>query len=271
MDEQKRLELKEEVEKYTYVIHCYDIDGVCYNSGSATAFTEDGFLLTPLHVPHPELFNETIFYGMDNTKVKEVIESNLNDPIKIMGKSVKDEEFIEYELGTNYYLMFFSCFNKPFLLDVAVLRPKKDLKDVPHVSILEGRAGSCSSVLMAGFSTEARKAFDFSDEVCGMFEEKPPIVFKHGMVASAQTLRVVDIGDVKEFCFNVYYIDNQVNEGFSGGPVVNSDGELLGIITTRVGVTIKNISDDDELQYFEVTAGSALSISPPKLIKRGIK
>ena len=57
---------------------------------------------------------------------------------------------------------------------------------------------------------------------------------------------------------DVFYVDNQLHRGASGGPVVNRDGELVGIITQRAITSVAFRETPD----LKVPSGSTVAVSP---------
>ena len=89
------------------------------------------------------------------------------------------------------------------------------------------------------------------------------IMIKKGMIGGVHKVNIsgnCDIpGLVKEVKVQgaVYWIDNGSNHGASGGPVINFDGKLIGIVCEK-GLTNQSITDDLSLK---VPSGATMALS----------
>ena len=62
----------------------------------------------------------------------------------------------------------------------------------------------------------------------------------------------------------VDYIDNGMHSGASGGPIVNDNGEVIGVISKRAVTRISSFNR--EIPSLEIPSGSTLSVSPKTII-----
>src|SRR5690625_1128234 len=62
----------------------------------------------------------------------------------------------------------------------------------------------------------------------------------------------------------LYYIDNVMHSGASGGPVSNKSGKVVGVITKRAVTSVSY--PDLEYPNKEVPSGSALAVTPSTII-----
>ena len=62
----------------------------------------------------------------------------------------------------------------------------------------------------------------------------------------------------------IYHIDNGMHSGASGGPIINSKGEFVGIITHRAVISIK-ILVEDKLMKMDTPSGNTYGIGTSAL------
>jgi len=92
------------------------------------------------------------------------------------------------------------------------------------------------------------------------------LMVKSGMVGYSDSLEADPDGSGRrKLDVGVYYIDNIMHSGSSGGPVVNLQGQVLGTITKRA---VTRVSYPDlAIPNKEVPSGSALAVATYTLIE----
>lgn len=88
---------------------------------------------------------------------------------------------------------------------------------------------------------------------------------KSGMIGFTDDI-IIDLGNTENFklVVGVDYIDNGMHSGASGGPVVNSECEVIGVISKRAVTRIS--SSNREIPILEIPSGSTLSVSPNTIL-----
>jgi CBS domain-containing protein len=83
------------------------------------------------------------------------------------------------------------------------------------------------------------------------------LMVRSGMIGN---ISGVDINE--EYSGHIFYIDNALHPGASGGPVMNYDGKMVGIITERA-ITSVPYEDTPNLR---VPSGAAVALTPRIII-----
>lgn len=209
------------------------------SSGTGIIVREDGTLITAKHVIEKE--NVGVYYG------------------KITAKGL-DTEQIEYRpviTGFKFDINFPDYIN-PISIDLTILKPTAALKkNSDFIPLCDNLVEIGTDVIMAGFPDDINLPLNFLD---ALNQNNPEIakakktineqfkfyfrqlMFKHAMVGHIQEIKlnncdVSTLGLKNLTKINVtgatYWIDNHLTYGGSGGPVVNLNGELLGIICEK--------------------------------------
>lgn len=255
----------EKLLRTTYVVDVYQ-DGELYSSGSAYCFHEQGFLATAGHV----ITNRT-----------PIREEDWKDPgLKVLARIAGGKE-AAYEVamcGMN--LAWEGVLVRSLQVDLAVLRPSEPRSGVEHLGWHTTRRPVGTRVLMAGFPDEMEPPLRFTEAVDpgnpgfrDSAEETAekirkvgqiPMV-KSGMVGYSDSVKVdLDGSGSRVFDVGVYYVDNAMHSGASGGPVVDLSGKALGTITHRA-VTKVPFPELEEPNK-DVPSGSALAVATYTLV-----
>lgn len=207
------------------------------SAGTGVIVKEDGTLITAKHVIESE---KGIYNGKILVKGVDTGQIEYQPVIYGFGFDVNQPEFIE-----------------PISIDLTVLKPVEKLSNVEYIKLFDGIAKVGTDIVMAGFPDDIKLPFDIikklKTENSTMAEAKNAIdfrfnyffrqlMFKSGMVGHCQKIHLNNC-DVRKLAINeldkinvvgaTYWIDNHLTYGGSGGPIVNLDGELLGIICEK--------------------------------------
>lgn len=249
------------LERTTYALEVYQGDEM-YSGGSAFCFHEGGFLMTAAHVV---------------TGRTPIREEDWRDPeVRILART-SEGEYLRYEPAIcGLTIDFPGPLKEPLQVDLAFLRPAELRSGVEHLTISHRRWPPVGTpVLMAGFPDELEtpllwtKAINYEHPVIKAAEGETRrnverigqmLMVKGGMVGHVSPLSLDPDGSgAKTLDVGVYYVDNVMHSGASGGPVVNGRGEVIGAITKRAVTTVSY--PDLEKPNKEVPSGSALAVS----------
>ncbi|MFW1911679.1 hypothetical protein [Acinetobacter ursingii] len=82
-------------------------------------------------------------------------------------------------------------------------------------------------------------------------------IIKQGYIGNIRRIFANDSSQNIKIETDVFYIDNGMHSGASGGPIVNEEGVALGVLTQRA-ITPAHQSNDSKLK---VPSGSSIGIS----------
>jgi len=230
--------IKEAIRKITITSN-----DVIESLGTGIVINSSGFLLTANHVVSDYL-----------------VSSN-----KIFVSGIKDTYTIEYKP------FFFNVsidmkqkeFLKPIIIDLAILEPLSKIKTESFIKLSDDIVTEGEDIIMAGFPDDIKpplnfgQALNFDNQNLKEKKYEIEIFFKksmrllmvrHGIVGSVQRIKINNINGA------TYWIDNAVTYGASGGPVVDSSGKLIGIISE------KGLTDGVDSENL-VPSGSTMALS----------
>jgi hypothetical protein len=250
----------------TYAIDVYQREEK-YSSGSGCCIHPQGFLVTAAHVVTGRL---------------PIREEDWQDPDVTILARTSDGDFLRYEPAIcGLTVEFPGPLKEAIQVDLAILRPAEPRSHVEHLGVSGEKWPVGTPVLMAGYPDELEppllwtKAINYDYEpIKESIEESRKIaermeqliVVKSGMIAHSNYVSLDPDGTgAKVLDIYVYYVDNVMHSGSSGGPVVNAQGEVIGIITTRA---VTKVSWPDlQNPNKEVPSGSALAVSPHTIVE----
>lgn len=266
-----RSALAQRLEECTYVVEAFEFDER-FSQGSAFAINETGTLLTAAHVVTSRL---------------PVRESDVKHPSLRWQARKKGGAWVEYRPGICGPAIKIDFFRQPMTLDLAVLHPVQPISNCAHLEITMNSPVLGDQVLMAGYPDEMELPFSFDrfidfhhpifqsqgDQVRKMMTtSKQLLMIKSGMIGykagfdwkDSQRRRVLE-GDI-------LYIDNVMHSGASGGPVINSEGLVIGVLTQRAVTEIstweeaEKEGEADKLRNFNIPSGSAVAVSARSML-----
>lgn len=234
------------------------LDGETISQGTCFAYTSQGEIITAAHV----------VTGRMPIRLEDYTDPNAKIFVKFPGRPT-----IEYFVHFCSVGIDVDAFSETIQLDIAALAPKEKQTEV--FSFLPAglkfpQLGE--RVFLSGFSDDLSLPFnldriakrDFpgmqsflsamqSGYIADMMGPmiKSAIVGNHVRIhASNSTLNI-------NADFSLFYMDNGMNSGASGGPIVNEAGEAVGVISQRA-VTSASQSADTNLK---VPAGATIGLS----------
>ena len=220
--------------------------------GSGVAINAKGDLLTAAHV----------VTGRIPARPEDVKDPN----VTILAKT-KEGQFNQcypVQCGVNIQnpLML-----EPITIDLALLRTISTQSDVPFLRLNRNPVKVGFEVLMAGFPDDMELPLSFDRTLDKKQPEvqfilprlqiaKQLLMIKSGMIGCENRVTLTD-GKLK-LEGQVFYVDNQLQMGASGGPIVNQDAEVIGIITQRAITSVPYRETPD----LRVPSGSTVAVSP---------
>jgi hypothetical protein len=232
MDKQK---ICEEIVQSIYRVKAYQDDDL-FSTGTAFCFNDSGSLITAAHVlDDGKPFNEN-----------EIVEKNIS-----FTAQRKNEEPTLYK--ANICGIKIDWPDGPIdqiIIDLAILSPKEPKQNVPHLNINMDKRSVGQEVVMSGFPDEIEfpllldkklnreylKDRQPDGEIDDNLDQLQSLLLmqKSGMIGFTDDI-IIDPGLADDFklIVGVDYIDNVMHSGASGGPVVNENGEVIGVVSKR--------------------------------------
>lgn len=247
-----KIKLAEKLEHCTYMVYVFD-KNVTVEIGSAVSVNKNGTLITAAHVIIGSDFDYDVLKSPD---------------LKVMAKTKKGK-FKEYSVGITAPKIQNQYLTTPIIIDLCILKPVNEMTDIPFFSICDYRNVDGTDVLLAGHPDEVRLPFNFDEKLDLQNKEihqqlpnidisKNLLMIKHGIVGNSSGFSFSDDSNTNKLEGEIYYIDNVMHSGSSGGPVVNSKSELIGIISERASTSIST----EKFIGLVTPSGSSLAISP---------
>ncbi len=202
-----------------------------------------------------------------------LLKKDIEDPnVKIFVK-FPDIAVLEYKVVFCGFNIECEGFNEELQLDISVIHPKQETHETfPYLITTSGSPDLGEEVFLAGYPEELVMSFDFAnlmkEDIKGVKEFKEAMnkgfiadmmgpLIKRSVVGNLRKL--VSRNDALGLSVETasFYADNGMHSGASGGPVINRNGEVVGVITQR-SVTSASQSNDTSLK---VPAGSTICLS----------
>lgn len=227
------------------------------NQGSGVSVNPRGDLLTAAHV-----------ISKRASEAREHIEN-----IRVRDEHTKTST-TGYEVVIPGLDVYMKLFSSPILLDIGYIRPKQPAgKPVPFLEMIGSEIEVGTQVLMAGFPEDIGLPLDF---IRALDKDSPVVKEKIEEVLESDRrlmLKSAMVGNVESFRFDanersisgqIFAMDNYMSKGASGGPVVNSLGQIIGIIVEGSEIT-SSVEGDTEID-FPVPSGITFAISSNTII-----
>jgi|TARA_R110000751_G_scaffold280072_4_gene382549 hypothetical protein len=246
------------------------LDGEVISQGTCFAFTSDGEVVTAAHVVTGRVPIRHEDYSDPNAKIF----------VKFSGRPV-----LEYRVSFCGLNIQCAAFTEMIQIDIAALAPKE--KQDEEFTFLPARMMSLSlgqQVFISGFSDDLSLPFNIDRVVNNDFPGMQGFIsaMKEGYMADMMgpLIKRAAVGNHRKIVaedsnqniaieVDMFYLDNGVNSGASGGPVVNEDGEAIGVISQRAVTSASQKSAPG----LKVPAGAtiALSLHPMNAIHQIMK
>ncbi len=182
---------------------------------------------------------------------------------------------LEYKVSLCAITINVDVFSDDIQIDVAILVPKQSEVSLPHLVVNANSPELGDEVFMAGFPDELilpfqidkilKKDFvgvsEFLDSMQkGYMADMTGPLIKRAVVGNIR--RIQASNPSQTINCDVFYLDNGMHSGASGGPVVNPNGEVVGLITQRAITSASQLEDPN----LSVPSGSTICISLTALL-----
>ena len=243
------------------------LDDEIISEGTCFTFTPDGEVITAAHV----------VTGRVPIRLEDYSDPNAKIFVKFAGRPA-----LEYRISFCSLSIQCEAFTEIIQLDIATLAPKqKQEAEFPYLPAKITSPNLGQQVFISGFSDDlslpfnidliAKKDFpgmqDFLSAMKkGYMADMMGPLTKRAVVGNHRRIFANDSNTNITIEADIFYLDNGVNSGASGGPVVNENGEAIGVISQRA-VTSASQSSAPGLK---VPAGAtiALSLHPMNAIRQ---
>lgn len=244
-------------------------DDEVVSDGTGFTINADGQILTAAHVVMGEWPVDKKRYAGRNTK--------------IIAKLPGIPEF-ECELAICGLEIRVSAFSNSVWVDFAALTPLNALPvPVPFLKSRILSPGLGEEVFLAGYSEELEIPFgvdkllrndvsgadDFYRAMSrGYLADMTGPLIKRGVIGNSRGINAHDSKSGTTISCEVIFVDNGMNPGASGGPVVNREGEAIGIMTKRAITSAAQGADPN----LAIPSGCTIAISLHPLLatNRGV-
>jgi hypothetical protein len=242
------------IENSTVAI-CAIENGETYSTGSGVIIDNNGTVLTADHV-------------ITNNRTLRPEEID-NGEVVILCKN-KASEYQQYIPIVWSIAMEAEYLKNPIKIDLALLKPLSSYSPNEFIPILFENPKLGEEIMIGGFPEDICLPFNFDKVVkltsiagfCNTDQIKKRLelfnrmlVVKRAIVSKVFPFSFSGFG--KSINGSLFYFDNVMHSGGSGGPVVNEKGQLIGIISERAVVDMKY---EDSVQG-KIPSGAGLAIS----------
>lgn len=229
------------------------------SEGTCFSFTTEGEVITAAHVV---------------TSRMPIKKEDYTHPKQKIFIKFPELPLVEYVVSFCSFEINVLAFNEVIQLDIASLRPKqKQTFDFPFLQASINSLSLGQRVFIAGYSDELNTPFSIekiidpksfgADKFLKAIKEEGYLadmtgpIIKQGYVGNIRRIFADDSSQNIKIETDIFYIDNGIHSGASGGPIVNEEGIALGVLTQRA-ITPAHQSNDSKLQ---VPSGSSIGIS----------
>lgn len=229
------------------------------SEGTCFSFTNTGEVITAAHVV---------------TGRMPIKEEDYTHPQQKIFIKFPELPLVEYAVCFCSFGINVPSFKEIIQLDIAVLRPKKEQTfKFPFLPASINSLDLGQRVFVAGYSDELNIPFSVekiidpasfgADKFLKAIREEGYLadmtgpIIKQGYIGNIRRIFADDNSQNIKIETDVFYIDNGIHSGASGGPIVNEEGVALGVLTQRA-ITPAHQSNNSELK---VPSGSSIGIS----------
>jgi len=250
-------QLYRKIQTATCYVTVFENDEII-SDGTGFCFLPSGEVMTAAHV----------VTGRLPIKQDDVTDPNVNIFVKFQGVPL-----LQYKVAICGMKIDNETFSRPIQIDVAILIPleKKNINfPVLKANVNPPRLGE--ELFLAGFSDEIELPFmlqtlikkgtpglkEFSEAMKkGYDADMMSLMIKRGIVGNVKRVIFESKSLINLIELDIFYVDNGIHSGASGGPVVNKNGVAAGIITQRAITKVPF----EETPYLKVPSGSTMGIS----------
>src|SRR5258708_1659969 len=233
------------------------------SKGSGIIFADDGSVMTAGHVIH---------------KGKPYTQQELDDPTLKFYVKVKGHPPREYIQATPIIRIKNDFFGNEVIIDLVGLMPRAPwhLK-LPFMFLTTTPPEIGDAVFMAGYSEETEFPFSFDrrlrTSLKGFSEFNSAMKSGYEVELGSLMIKSGIVGNLSGYSFGsesggvtvkgfMFYVDNGMHRGASGGPIVTEDGKVAGIITERAMIRLST----NKITEFHVPSGSTLGLTVEPLL-----
>jgi hypothetical protein len=235
----------------------YDLEIVLNNEiiskGTAICIDNNGTLVTAAH---------------NVVRLNHIYEDMIDKKVKIYAKASKGENYKLYRIATCAPSWHMPEMTAPIIIDLAILFPIIHESDNKFISIRDTEPILGEPVMMAGFPDEVELPFSFDKildtsrndvqkQMAILPISRRILMIKSGIVGCNMGFTFTDLEKKNDWKGSLFYIDNVMHYGASGGPIIDYSGELLGVILKRAVTETGN----DEILKMAIPSGSCMGIS----------
>jgi serine protease Do len=229
-----------------------------YLSGSGFVVNPDGYILTNAHVVSAETIKETYAEDLVQTLLEEKTKGLSDKEISALGYSAQSlADFLQRSLDVVKK-------NSRFDLktEVTVLSPNSSQESLEgllkngfsaevisldqnffesekDVALIKIKAQNLPAINLGdGTVTTGNRIFVFGFPSTAELNQKNPLeaTFTSGLISAIKYSQNKD--------FKIFQTDAKISEGSSGGPLLNSQGQAVGIITMETGLDLRAAGDN---------------------------
>lgn len=239
------------------------LDDEKVSQGSCFCFLDDGSVLTAAHV----------VTGRFPIKPEDVHDPKIKCFIKFPNIPV-----LEYKVAFCAITIEADYFKEPIQIDMSLLQPKDNHEiEYPVIKVNVNPPKLGEEVFVAGYSDELELPFlvdkiinkdyegvnDFIKAMeKGYMADMTGPMIKRAIVGNQTAINTSNQSLNFDLTCDVFYLDNGMHSGASGGPVVNKSGDVVGIITQRAVTSASQKS----ITSLVVPSGSTVAISLKPLL-----
>lgn len=234
----------------------------CLGEGTGFAISQDGAVFTAAHVI---------------TCRMPIRESDYKDPRLRIYAKFPGVPLLEYRVAICGIHITVEQFKKTVQIDQALLFPIQPVH-LPFAPFTIGEPPRLGEeVFFSGYSDELELPFQvdrlLKPETAGAKEffeamqrgyraDMTGPMIKRGVVGNVRRICTSEVATNTEIECEVFYIDNSIHSGASGGPIVNNKGLAVGVIVERATTSASQSADPSLLVPSGATVGLGLQTIP---------